>query len=108
MSYFRERVKPFYPPAEMTVGGNIRYAIDGKLWIPLYPGETIYDVFDYDRDEDKVLEDAPKLTIFPFTSESGSKYELRILGSDVSCSCPGYFYRKSCRHSKSFKELMKL
>lgn len=109
MSYFRERIKTKVSPAWYMGPGNVRYAIAGCPAIPMYPGETLEDIFDYELPKiTKEPDEVPQLTKFEFTSTSGNKYTLTIYGTHVSCNCPGHMYRKKCRHVDEFKKLMNL
>ena len=38
------------------------------------------------------------------SSSAGKRYQLVARDGYVSCSCPGFMYRRRCRHARALKE----
>jgi hypothetical protein len=36
-------------------------------------------------------------------SEPGRRYTLVAIGSDIACSCPGFYYRRNCKHVEALR-----
>lgn len=54
----------------------------------------------YFEGQGKLLEDAPIKTQVESATKKGQRYDVyRVVGTNTYvCSCPGYLYRKNCRH----------
>lgn len=111
MSYFREREKVISRPAIMNMAGNVRMAVGGSHgWIPMYPGETLEDLFDWGQEERQAVSELPQqvkpVYLEIISDTSGEKYTITIMNERVSCTCKGYSFRKKCRHSDEVKKAM--
>lgn len=111
MSYFRERMKVISQPAIITMTGNVRLAVGGPNgWVPMYPGETLDEMFDWGQeDQQEKLEQPQQLkpVYLEIVSEnSGETYTITIMNERVSCNCKGYSFRKKCSHSDKVKKMM--
>ena len=83
------------PPAifRSTVSGKT-YAIGG-VWVEIPDGTTREDLHKY------VVYKKPKYDVkeWKVTSSSGSTYTVRrINGDHYTCNCPGFKFRKKCKH----------
>ena len=45
---------------------------------------------------------------FRTTGSKGDEYHLEILANDVHCSCPGFTYRRRCKHQTALIEQLEL
>jgi hypothetical protein len=91
-----------WPPCLSTIGDK-RYAISGNVWIEV-PMSTVFD------DLPKYMVCEPREAPVTAPSQSwevqGSKgriYAVRLSGGVWSCSCPGYSFRRKCRHIEEKK-----
>ena len=89
------------PPATMELNGN-RYIMPG--WYKLKPNEATPDIKDiayypYKAKKPNIPNDM-KNKVYKVTSSKGDKeYEVSIDSSgSFSCTCPGYGFRRKCRH----------
>ncbi len=88
-------VKVNYPPAifKSVVNGKT-YAIGG-VWVEVPDGTTLADVHKY------AVYEKPQYDIktWKVKSSSGSTYTVqRINGDRYTCNCPGFKFRKRCKH----------
>tara|TARA_B100001250_G_C19333995_1_gene585974 strand:- start:92 stop:406 length:315 start_codon:yes stop_codon:yes gene_type:complete len=96
-------VKVSIPPALFTNADGIRYAIAGSAWVEV-PTDTAFD------DLPKYMTYKP-LEIAPVTGEKvwrveGSKgniYTIKLSDGTYSCTCPGFGFRRKCRHITEIK-----
>lgn len=71
------------------------YIVAGK-WIEVPDGTTLADAHRY------VTHVQPRRDVesWQVTSSSGSTYTIsRINGETLTCSCPGFAWRKKCKHT---------
>ena len=40
------------------------------------------------------------------TSKPGQFYQLEVVGADITCDCPGFTHRGSCRHVRVLKPVL--
>ena len=40
------------------------------------------------------------------SSQAGAHYELDVSGSDITCSCKGFFHRGNCQHARRLKDTL--
>jgi hypothetical protein len=77
-----------------TVDGKT-YAVAGR-WVEVPDGTTLADVHKY------VTHVRPQRDVesWQVLSSSGSTYTIsRINGETLTCSCPGFGWRKKCKHT---------
>lgn len=36
-------------------------------------------------------------------SEPGRRHSLVVIGDDIACSCPGFYYRRACKHVEALQ-----
>ena len=58
-------------------------------------------VRDYDRNKPKL----PPITTYKVPGSTGITYTITISEKSINCSCPGFTFRRSCKHTK--KDLYK-
>ncbi len=95
-------VEVVWPPCLSTIRGK-RYAISGNVWIEV-PMSTVFD-------------DLPKYMVCkareaPVTAPAqswkvqgskGNEYTVKLSQGVWSCTCPGYSFRRKCRHIEAKK-----
>ncbi|UCG54225.1 MAG: hypothetical protein JSV32_06440 [Dehalococcoidia bacterium] len=42
-------------------------------------------------------------TEWEVAGSKGNKYKVKLIGNKYTCTCPGYTYRKKCKHSEEIK-----
>lgn len=98
----------FYPPTvvDMPASGK-RYAISGSTWIEVTPDVTQKMVQDcwtplVPKRIIPLLEE--EKTFKAKSSRTGEEYTVTQKGTQWSCSCMGFEYRKKCKHIDQFKK----
>jgi len=92
------------PPFTMTLNGN-RYIMPG--WYKLKQNEETPDIKDIAyypyKPKKEPLPNIDKNRIYKVKSSKGNKEYLVQMDSSGSmvCECPGYQFRRSCRHIKT-------
>ena len=89
------------PPATMELNGN-RYIMPGWYKLPDdEPTPKLEDIgfYPYKAKKPNIPNNA-KNKVYKVTSSKGDKeYEVSVSGSgDFACTCPGYGFRRKCRH----------
>ena len=96
-----------YPPALTTIGSE-KYIMPG--WYKLPEDEhdiKLEDIAFYPYKADKPnIPDSNKNKVYKVKSSRGDKtYEVTINSSgEFSCTCPGYGFRRRCRHIDEVKK----
>lgn len=92
------QVKVNIPPALFTAPSGQRYAIAGSTWIPV-PSDTTRDTLSR-----YMVWEAPQANLtqsireWSVTGSKGATYRVIERDGQWACSCPGYGYRRKCRH----------
>ena len=85
-------------PALATMGGK-RYAVSGSKRLEVPEGTTMADLPRFmilDRDaKDETPPDRWK-----GEGSNGNQYTVTKLAGRLHCSCPGFVFRKDCKHAK--------
>jgi hypothetical protein len=75
------------------------YAISGSVWIPVPDGTTRADLPRYMTWEPPtVVFNAPQARRWTVAGSKGNAYRVEEYEGAWRCSCPGYQYRRKCRH----------
>ena len=89
-------------PALMMVGEK-RFAISGLDRVEVPADTTMADLPRYMvLDRDAANESAPER--WEVEGSNGNQYTVTKLGSGLHCSCPGFVFRKKCKHSKKIAD----
>lgn len=88
-------------PPHLVVLNDKKYIIPD--WIEVHPLTTFDDII-WNKPSEKPIEE--KTFKFESSSEKGMFYKVRVIGSRVSCTCPGVWRSKdrSCKHMKQVKQ----
>lgn len=66
--------------------------------------EEVANTFNYNLEPEitntEVLADKA-LKVWTIAGSKGNTYTVTLKGSTLSCSCPGYTYRRQCKHTES-------
>jgi hypothetical protein len=102
---------PYYPT--VTDGIDGKFVNDGQNWIPVSIDATFEEALQiYDSaTKGKLLlklNPAPKVPNRQWEVKSSTDaavtYIVRLWGSEFSCNCIGYGFRKNCSHIKDVKK----
>jgi hypothetical protein len=63
---------------------------------------NVVDIRDADGREYKFTTD-PSVRVWTVTGSKGDEYTVKCQDGEYSCSCPGFMYRKHCRHITEVK-----
>ena len=92
-----------WPPILSTMGSGKRYAISGDVWIEVPSDTTRADLSKYMVCEPRTGPVVASDEVWEVQGSKGSKYAVRLSGGVWSCSCPGYSFRRKCRHIEEKK-----
>jgi hypothetical protein len=96
---------PYNPVLSRMLDGQL-YAISGPVWIPVPDGTTRADLPMYMTwERPGVASDAPQAQRWTVSGSKGKTYRVEEYGGAWRCSCPGYQYRRKCRHITERKAL---
>lgn len=91
-------------PALFTAPSGQRYAIAGSQWIPV-PEDTTHATLDrYVTWEPAQANTAPSSREWDVKGSKGNTYRVVERDGQWSCSCPGYGFRRKCRHIAEKRE----
>ena len=91
-------VEVTWNPALTTGRDGKRYAISGSTWVEVPPDTTfdelpLYMVVKQREDNQEQGEES-----WQVTGSKGSSYTVSIRQGQWSCSCPGFGWRRKCKH----------
>ena len=95
-------IKVEMSPALMTMGGK-RYAISGSKRLEVPENTTMADLPRYMVVERDAADKSPP-DRWKVEGSNGNQYTVTKLGSGLHCSCPGFGFRKKCKHSKKIAD----
>lgn len=98
------KIHSFLPPGISILGGKT-YVVPG--WYEVPEGTTLKEVQKHWTQELPPMENKPKVEIREMVDSStgnGKQYEVTFDGQWWSCTCPGFGFRRDCRHLKAVKE----
>lgn len=72
---------------------EIPYIVDLREW-------ANKKVRDYERNRPKL----PTITTYKVPGSTGIMYTITTSENSVNCSCPGFTFRRSCKHTKNLYE----
>jgi hypothetical protein len=91
-------VEVTWNPALTTGQDGKRYAISGGTWIEVPPGTTFDELPMYmvvkQREDSQEAGDGS----WQVTGSKGSSYIVSLRQGQWSCSCPGFGWRRKCKH----------
>ena len=95
-----KKVKSFLPPTLITTPSGT-YAVFGGNWISVPKTTTFEEVRNAwipDRPATKKVVSKQNLTFNVSNSKGTDSYEVTYINGSWSCTCPGYGFRRKCRH----------
>ena len=97
------KISSFLPPAISVIGGKT-YVVPG--WHVVPEGTTLDEVYERWTQVKPKMEEKPTHTIDVMidSSTAGKQYNVTFDGTWWNCECPGFGFRKNCRHVKEVKK----
>jgi hypothetical protein len=97
-----EPIKVRMRPGLTRLGGKL-YIMAGCL-IPVPDNTTMQDLHKYVIFDPAFRENNEVTDSWTVEGSKGNKYTVRKMGDRFICSCPGFAFRKTCKHSKKISE----
>ena len=91
------------PPALFTSHTGIRYGIAGSIWVEVPENTTLDELSEYMVYKPRQTEPIVGEKTWSVKGSKGNTYTIKLSGGTYSCSCPGYGFRRNCRHIKEIK-----
>ena len=97
---YTERNSEISPALKFPAVDEIPYIVDLREW-------ANKRVRDYDEEE-KNHPKLPPIKTYKIPGSNGMTYTIRISEKMITCSCPGFTYRRRCKHTEKtpIKELI--
>ena len=86
------------PPALFTNHKGIRYGIAGSVWIEVPEGTTLDELSEYMVYKPREIASAPGENSWSVKGSKGNVYTVKLSEGTFSCTCPGFSFRRKCRH----------
>ena len=99
-------VKPILvsmPPALFRNADGICYAIAGSAWVEVPPETTFDDLPKYMTYVPRETKQVAGEKVWHVEGSKGNMYTVKLSGGSYSCTCPGYGFRRKCRHITEIK-----
>ena len=93
------------PPALFTNREGIRYAIAGSAWVEVPADTTFDDLPKYVVYKPRELASVPGEKTWSIEGSKGNLYSVKLSDGVYTCSCPGFGFRRKCRHIKEIKNV---
>ena len=91
------------PPALYRSHSGITYAIAGSVWVEV-PRGTLYDELPaYIAYKPREATPIAGENSWSVKGSKGNIYTVKLSEGVYSCSCPGYGFRRKCRHITEIK-----
>ena len=91
------------PPALFTSHTGIRYGIAGSVWIEVPEGTTFDELSQYMVYKPREVVPVAGENSWSVKGSKGNIYTVKLSQGVYSCSCPGYGFRRKCRHITEIK-----
>ena len=91
------------PPALFTNVDGVRYAIAGSAWVQV-PADTTFDeLHKYMTYRQLEIKPVAGEKVWMVEGSKGNIYNVKLSAGTYSCSCPGFGFRRKCRHIAEVK-----
>jgi hypothetical protein len=93
-----------WPPVLTTVGSGQRYAISGGTWIPVSADTTFDDLSKYMVVKRRESPSDGSQGSWQVEGSKGAIYTVKAVSGDFTCTCPGFGWRRKCKHIENIKK----
>jgi len=90
-------------PALFTSLDGTRYAIAGSAWVEVPAGTTFDELPLYMVHKQREFTPAVGEKVWNVEGSKGNIYSVSLADGAYTCSCPGFGYRRKCRHITEIK-----
>lgn len=87
-------------PALFTSIDGTRYGIAGSVWVEVPIGTTLDELSEYMVYRPRETVSVAGEKTWSVKGSKGNLYTVKLSGGAYSCSCPGFGFRRKCRHIK--------
>jgi len=91
------------PPALFTNADGIRYAIAGSAWVEVPADTTFDDLPKYMVFKRPEIKRPAGEKVWSIEGSKGNLYTIKLSDGVYSCTCPGFGFRRKCRHIDGVK-----
>ena len=96
-------IKVSIPPALFTNADGVRYAIAGSAWVQVPVVPTIDDLPKYMPYKARESKPIAGEKVWHVEGSKGNMYTVKLSAGAYSCTCPGFGFRRKCRHIEEIK-----
>ena len=91
------------PPLLLTSHTGTRYAVAGSVWVEVPAGTTREDLPAYLLHERPALPEPAPDQSWSVQGSNGNAYTVRLRDDQWTCTCPGFGWRRKCKHVEAQK-----
>ena len=91
------------PPALFTNADGIRYAIAGSAWVEVPPETTFDELSKYMTYKPREIKRPAGEKVWQVEGSKGNIYTVKLSDGVYTCTCPGFSFRRKCRHIEGVK-----
>lgn len=96
-------IKSTLNPTVITVSSGT-YAVAGSLWLPVPAGTTINDIKWIPERAPRIPIVTAEIKVYKIPSSNGKdSYEVKFEHGQWTCECPGFGFRRKCKHIEKAK-----
>jgi len=92
------------PPILFTSHTGQRYAVSGRHWVEVPDDTTREDLPRYLAWEPPQLPEKAQEKSWSVEGSKGNKYTVTARDDQWSCTCPGFGWRRRCKHIETTKK----
>ena len=91
------------PPAIFRNRNDVWYGIAGSVWVEVPAGTTLDELSQYMVYKPREVAPTPGEKSWSVQGSKGNTYTVKLSEGVYSCTCPGYGFRRKCRHITEIK-----
>ena len=96
-----------WPPMLATAGSGQKYAISGGTWIPVPSATTFDDLPKYMVVKHRESPSDASAGSWRVKGSKGNEYTVTAKAGAYTCTCPGFGWRRKCKHIENIKKEVK-
>ena len=89
-------MREVYMKTQSKISGDKNFSAEGIPYIVNLREWANKRVRDYERNRPKL----PTIKTYKVPGSSGRMYTITTSENSINCSCPGFTFRRSCKHTK--------